>query len=355
MIPAIRARVTSRRILVVVVFALGAGHAWAAPDGARLFARNCAACHGANGTGGVGIPLALPDLLSTVDDSFLRQTIRHGRPGRVMPAFRQLSDTEVNAIVAYVRGWAKSPVLPLPAVGRGDAARGAKLFANHCAACHGPNGEGGPGTGVTFSRPRDLPILAPALNNAGFLAAASDGIIKATLMRGRRGTPMPNFLKQGLSEAQLDDIVTYVRSFEKRAPIADRAALEHEPPILMRETEGTVTDVVDRLKIAIGAANMRLIRAEPADKGFAEPGKENTAVMIVDGCDFHFVNKALGVDPRVGLFLPCRITVVQQGKKVLIMSVNPKRLSAIFNNAELDQLCSRMYRIYSDILDEAAM
>jgi cytochrome c oxidase cbb3-type subunit 3 len=355
MIPAFHARVPSLRLLAALLLTLGAGHVSAAPNGAHLFARNCAVCHGARGTGGVGVPLALPDLLSTVDDSFLRKTIRHGRPGRVMPAFRQLSDAEVDAIVAYVRGWAKSPVLPLPHVGHGDPARGAKLFAAHCAVCHGPDGEGGPGTGVTFSRPRNLPILAPALNNAGFLAAASDGIIKATLMRGRRGTPMPNFLKQGLTDAQLDDIVAYVRSFQKHAPVIDHAAVEAEPPILMRETKGTVAEIVDRLKIAIAAENMRLIRAEPADTGFVTPGRENAQVMIVDGCDFHFVDKALGIDPRVGLFLPCRITVVQRGDKVLVMSVNPKRLSAIFNNAELDQLCNRMYGIYSDILDEAAM
>jgi cytochrome c oxidase cbb3-type subunit 3 len=88
MIPAFAARATKPRLLAAFLLALSAVHAWAAPDGARLFARNCAACHGVNGTGGVGIPLALPDLLATVDDSFLRGTIRHGRSGRVMLVFR---------------------------------------------------------------------------------------------------------------------------------------------------------------------------------------------------------------------------------------------------------------------------
>lgn len=150
----------------------------AAADGARLYAQQCAACHGSQGGGGVGVPLPLPDFLAQVDDNYLRRTIRLGRPGRVMPAFRQLSDAEVEAIVRHIRSWQHGPAKKLPAVGPGDPARGAELYARHCAACHGANGEGGHGTGVTFLRPRELPILAPALDNPGFLAAASDALIK---------------------------------------------------------------------------------------------------------------------------------------------------------------------------------
>jgi cytochrome c oxidase cbb3-type subunit 3 len=46
---------------------------------------------------------------------------------------------------------------------------------------------------VTFSRRRDLPFIAPTLNNAGFLATASDDMIRHTLRHGREGTPMRYF------------------------------------------------------------------------------------------------------------------------------------------------------------------
>ena len=35
------------------------------------------------------------------------------------------------------------------------------------------------------------------------------------------------------------------------------------------------------------------------------------------------------------------------------MVINPKRLSAIFNNSELNLLCDQMYKIYVDIIEEA--
>ncbi|MBI3562952.1 MAG: c-type cytochrome [Gammaproteobacteria bacterium] len=51
----------------------------------KLYSRHCAACHGVEGNGGVGVPLSLADLHAVVDDVYLRQTIRYGRPGRIMP------------------------------------------------------------------------------------------------------------------------------------------------------------------------------------------------------------------------------------------------------------------------------
>ena len=59
--------------------------------------------------GGIGVPLALPSFQATIDDDYLRRTIRHGRPGRVMPAFPSLSNAQTDAIVNHVRGWNKGP------------------------------------------------------------------------------------------------------------------------------------------------------------------------------------------------------------------------------------------------------
>ncbi len=348
--------------LLASLLSLGANTTEAAepharPDGARLYAQRCSACHGAEGRGGVGVPLALPAFLSSIDDAYLRKTVRLGRPGRVMPAFTQLTDAEVDAIVAHIRRWPgqQQPKTPSPDRIAGNVTRGKTLYERHCAACHGANGEGGHGTGVTLSRPRSAPILAPALNNPGFLAAATDTLIKTTLVNGRAGTPMVSFLKQGLKERDINDIVTYVRAFELLPPPSSARVLESESPVLMRESPYSFKETVDKVKTAVGAANMRLIRVQTLDQGFVEEGKENHQQMIVYSCDFTFLNEALKVDPRVGLFLPCRITIVQQGDKVLVMSINPKRLSRIFNNAELNAMCEQMHRVYTDILEETVL
>ncbi len=327
-----------------------------ASSGKQLFYDNCAVCHGNGGKGGVGVPLALPDFINSVDDNYLRISIKMGRPGRVMPAFPSLEDAQISAIVHFMRSWTgkSAPHFSRTTISA-DVAKGKQIYQQRCAACHGVNGEGSKGTGVTFSRPRDLPILAPALNNPGFLAAASDEMIRHTLIKGRKGTPMISFLKQGLSHNDINNVVTYVRSFDKQNKNTTHDKYASEPPYLVRESRHSVEQTVTNLKDAILSANMRLIRTQYLEQGLYSPGSENRKQVIVYSCGFYFLNEALKVDPRVGLFLPCRVTVVEHKGKVLVMSVNPKRLSVVFNNTELERLCDQMYSTYLNILEEATL
>jgi len=341
------------QLLIACGLLLAAGYAVAAETGASLYANNCEVCHGEQGKGGTGVPLALPDFQRQVDDQFLYTTIRMGRPGRVMPAFTRLSDAEVRKIIAYIRSLTK--VKPPRRDGKriqGNIAHGKQLFAKDCAVCHGDHGQGGKGTGVTFSRPRDLPILAPALNNSGFLASATDTMIKRTLVEGREGTPMNPFKGKKVSEQDINDIVSYVRSFEKDLK---PSAAEKEPLTMVYEAHDSLKNVVENIKRAAIGKNFKIIRVQNLDYGLVPADKESSKQVIVYFCNFELLNKALAIDPRVGLFLPCRVTAYEQNGVVKVVAINPKRLSHLFNNNELDKLCDQMTQVYSDILDEATL
>jgi len=331
------------------------GVARGAPDGGQLYRTHCAACHGDKGDGGVGVPLALPAFLETVDDEFLHRTIRLGRPGRVMPAFSKLSDAQVDAIVDHIRGWSGKPAPKFADTPvKGDPQKGKALYASYCASCHGVNGEGGRGTGVTFSRKRDLPIIAPALNNSGFLAAASDEMIRHTLELGREGTPMRSFLVQGLTEGDIGDLVSYLRSFSSPVEAA-AAAPKTTDKVIIAESPYTLDETIENLKESIISQNFLLIRTEFLEHGLVEAGKENEHQVIMHFCNFKFLFDALAIDPRVGLFLPCRVTVVEREGKVLVMAINPLYLSSLFNNHELDEACEHMHGIYSAIIEDATL
>ncbi|MDR3393216.1 MAG: c-type cytochrome [Sulfuriferula sp.] len=345
-----------RWLSIISLLWLGMSQALADESGAGLFERNCAACHGSAGTGGIGVPLALPSFQATISDDYIRKTIRYGRPGRVMPAFTQLSPDEVEAIVHYVRAWNKKPpVVYTSATIKGDPAHGQQLFGQYCAVCHGANAEGGDGTGVTFSRPRDLPIMAPALHNPGFLASASDGMIKATLMNGREGTPMVSFLKRGLKEKDIDDLVSYVRSLDKQPLPASAQVLKVESPVIERDSPYDFKTTVENIKQAVSNNNFFYGRVQTLEYGFTSPENENPKQVIVYFCNVSLLNQVLAIDPRVGMFLPCRITILEQGGKVKVMSVNPKVLSGLFNNAELNRLCDQMTQSYTAIMEEATL
>lgn len=340
---------------IALLLLLSATSLLAAPRGDVLYEKNCGACHGFDGSGGVGVPLSLPSFQASVDDLFLFQSIRHGRPGRVMPAFTDLGDAQINAIVKHLRSLAPA-IKPIKfdnqKVIQGDIANGKRLYAENCAQCHGAKGEGGHGTGVTFSRPRDLPIIAPALNNSGFLAAASDELIHYTITHGRRGTPMQAFGRKGQNEREIDDIVSYIRSFEQA---------EHWSPIavdeatITMESEYSLEETVENLQRAAIGKNFKIIRIQNLEDGMFPEEEQDKKSVIVYFCNFDFVNRAINIDPRVGLFLPCRVTVVERDGVVTLNALNPRYMSRFYNNSELDEACSEMYDIYIEIMEEATL
>lgn len=324
-----------------------------AQTGERLYLQHCSACHGSDGDGGVGVPLSHADFQAAVSNEYLAKTIQLGRPGRIMPAFTKLSSQDVASIVKHIRGFSdaaypKENRTPI----KGNVKLGKKIYEQNCASCHGIHGEGGKGTGVTFSRPRNQAIIAPALNNPGFLTAASDEMIKHTLVNGRKGTPMISFLKNGLSEQDLNNVVSFVRQFEKQK---HKAKFTDLAPTLIYESPYSMNKTIENIKRAVAGENFRLIRIQSLDDGYVKDGTQQTNKTIIYFCNFEFLNRALGIDPRVGMFLPCRITVVENKGKVLVMAINPLRLSSQFNNNELNKACSEMRDLYEVILEEATL
>ena len=270
-----------------------------------------------------------------------------------MPGFPRLSDDEVAELVTYIRGLADVPApkyseKPLA----GDAERGGQIFAQHCASCHGSQGEGGSGTGVTFSRPRDAPVMAPALNNVGFQQAASDEMLKATLLRGRKGTPMPSLDSLGLAESDADDLVAHLRTLNTGELPAES---DDQDVIIQYESAYDLEQTLENLEEAVVGRNFRIIRLQHLEEGLAKPGSENPRAVMLYFCNFSFLNDALAIDARVGIFLPCRITVVDTGHGVQVSSINPKSLSRLFNNSELDRACQQMYDLYEEIIEEATL
>lgn len=323
-------------------------------QGQQLFEKNCSTCHGSKGEGGVGIPIALPSFIDSVSNNYLRKTIRYGRPGRVMPSFSNLSDDEILTIVKYMRTWTgnKGKLFSKKRI-KGNPKAGKKLFNQYCVACHNAGGTGGVGTGVTYSRPRDAAIIAPSLNNPGFLSSAEDEFIKDTLMNGRPGTPMMSYKAHGLSETDINNLVKYIRDFEG-GPYPYKG-YRNESAILKVESPYNMEETLENVKNAIIGKNFKLIRVQELNKGLVKSGKENKKQLIVYFCNFNFLNRALAIDPRVGMFLPCRLTIVQEKDKVSIMATNPLKLANIFNNDELVEVCKEMHGLYSELLEEASL
>ena len=106
-------------------------------------------------------------------------------------------------LIGYLRSSADRAPISHRFVAGAHVERGQQGYAVFCAGCHGDNGKGG---------------FAPELNNPGFLRAATDGYLQATIIRGRRGTAMRAFGLSGhgvanLNQSEINDIVAFIRQW----------------------------------------------------------------------------------------------------------------------------------------------
>ena len=121
--------------------------------GSRLYAGQCAQCHGPNGDTISGINLRRGQFRRPLSDDDLRRTISVGVPGAGMPPFN-FQAAELDGLVAFVRAGFD---VGGGTVRIGEAARGQALFEGKgaCTSCHRVNGNG--------------PRVAPDLSDIGAL------------------------------------------------------------------------------------------------------------------------------------------------------------------------------------------
>lgn len=179
--------------------------AFAVAGGRVAFTNNCAGCHGAGGQGAAG---GFPAL---VDDDWIwggsleaiQHTIRHGirsnesdeQRQSQMPRFGAdglLTPAQVNDVAEHVLS------LTGRATDEAAAGRGAEIFAEQCASCHGERGEGN----------RDLG--APRLSDQVWLYGGGKAQIMAMIHNPRAGV-MPAW--QGrLDPAVINMLTVFVHS-----------------------------------------------------------------------------------------------------------------------------------------------
>ena len=74
------------------------------PRGEKVYAANCAACHQANGKGAGPIkPLDGSAIVRDTDHAMQLQVVLHGAANGAMPSWKQLSDTDLAAVVSYTK------------------------------------------------------------------------------------------------------------------------------------------------------------------------------------------------------------------------------------------------------------
>ncbi len=176
--------------------------------GRSIFSNNCATCHGSLGQGATGYP-NLTDQIWHWGGSpaNVLQTVLDGRQAQMpvwAPTLTSMGGKyAVDAVITYVL----SLTDPSLRATNGDAvARGAKLFASVCAACHGANAKGNPQLG------------APDLTDDYWLYGRSRAAIRTALEQGRNGVMPAHRQLLGETRARLAAAYAWSLSHHETAP-----------------------------------------------------------------------------------------------------------------------------------------
>ena len=220
--------------------------------GAKIFRSHCAECHGRAGEGDRGPKLTTGVFFHGPTDADLFANITNGIPGTAMPAVF-FSQDQLWQIVAYVRSLSQTRNAAQPA---GDPAHGKTLFRERaCIGCHLVRGEGGvrgPDLSVIGSQ-RSVEHLRQAILDpnaqvpheywvakithengteySGFLINEdsyavqvldfSRGLLSLAKHDFRKfdidkSSMMPSY-KERLSASEVDDLVSYLWSLQRKA------------------------------------------------------------------------------------------------------------------------------------------
>ncbi len=327
---------------------------YALPNGKKLYRQHCESCHQTHGEGGIGLPLSNIKM-AHVSDNYLEKTIRLGRPGRIMPAYPGMSDAQVEAIIHYLRSWSEQPVKTFSSETiAGDIKNGEKHYMKRCAKCHANDGSGeGEGTGVTRSRKRKFLIMPAAINNSGYLDSVTDREIREIIIADREDSEMPS-MKGKLTDKEIDDVVAYVRSLKIARPAFEEYLKEKPGLSIMVESPNDFESTVEAARQALSASNYRLFPERYLEEGLIDEFTHNTRQISLRFCNFSELYQMLKIEPRLGVLLPCRITIIEKpDNRVLIIAPNMKLLSSWFNNDELFRIAEQMGENIRNAIEEA--
>jgi mono/diheme cytochrome c family protein len=200
---------TDSQIEALADYALEASSGSSFLEGQQLYSDNCAVCHGDFGEGGVNpsrpgdiiAPISTGEYLQTRDDATLREIIAQGQPNFGMSPFGlsnggPLDNTEIDAVVAYMRSWEADPPVEFPPEIQVDTITlsGAEIYQGICAQCHGVNAEGD---------------IGPSLRSPEFRTRNTDDDIFTTISEGHEATTMISW-GEILSSSQITQLIDFI-------------------------------------------------------------------------------------------------------------------------------------------------
>lgn len=132
-------------------------------------------------------------------------------------------------------------------------------------------------------------------------------------------------------------------------------AYEDMQPLIIVNTTKTMQQALAAVKAAIANNNYVYIREQNINSHLIDIKQENRKIIMVYFCNFSMLYRALQLEKRVGVFLPCKITLIQKTDHIEMVAINPKFISYRLNDKRLNPICEQLIKDYRAILEDASI
>ncbi len=204
-------------------------------DGAEVYVKNCALCHGdlLDGKGLFGesfFPRPAnfldPQSVLSKPQSYAYWRIMKGGPGlpekygpwdSAMPAWEgTLKEEDVWKVIQYIYSTAQERTQTKESpTSEPSADRGSEVYAKYCAVCHGDKGAGdGPGAKISSPFPRNFIKGHIKFRSTPFGKIPTDKDLFNIITQGTLGTTMPSW--KHLPENDRHSLVLYLKTLSKK-------------------------------------------------------------------------------------------------------------------------------------------
>ena len=124
--------------------------------------------------------------------------------------------------------------------------------------------------------------------------------------------------------------------------------------LYLQETIGPIDDVVARIEAATAANQFGVLGIHDLKQKMNSKGLDfGPECRILEVCNPGKAKRVLEADMSISNALPCRISVYEEGEKIMVSTLKPTHILGLFGRPELEPVAKEVEETLIRIIDTA--